>query len=81
MMTGRVAVVRAILGIMASVVGLGGCTAANQQQAATTQELQRRYLCLQTAQKPGCGIVGDIRKVRPSALKMSRCVFECLGEI
>jgi hypothetical protein len=32
-----------------SVVVLGGCTAANQQQAASTQEPQR----LQTAQKPG----------------------------
>ena len=43
---------RALLMVMASGVVLGGCT-ANQQQAARTQEPQRRYLCLQTAQKPG----------------------------
>ena len=43
---------RALLTVIASVVALGGCT-ANQQQAASTQEPQRRYLCLQTAQKPG----------------------------
>jgi hypothetical protein len=51
--TRRATVVRALLTLMASVVVLGGCTAANQQQAASTQETQRRYLCLQTAQKPG----------------------------
>jgi hypothetical protein len=38
---------------MAIAVTLGGCTAANQQQAASTQKEQRRYLCVQTAQKPG----------------------------
>jgi hypothetical protein len=43
---------RALLTVMASVVALSGCT-ANQQQTASTQEPQRRYLCLQTAQKPG----------------------------
>ena len=42
---------RALLTVMASAVALGGC-AANQQQVATTQEPQHRYLCLQTAQKP-----------------------------
>jgi len=39
--------------VMASVVVLRGCTAANPQQAASTQEPQRRYLCLQSAQKLG----------------------------
>ena len=43
---------RALLTVMASVVALSGCT-ANQQQTASTQEPQRRYLCLQTAQMPG----------------------------
>ena len=43
---------RALLMVMASGVVLGGCT-ANQQQAASTQEPQRRYLCLQSAQKLG----------------------------
>jgi hypothetical protein len=43
--------VRAFLAVMASVVTLGGCTA--NQQTAATQEPQHRYLCLQTAQKPG----------------------------
>ena len=43
---------RALLTVMASVVALCGCT-ANQQQTASPQEPQRRYLCLQNAQKPG----------------------------
>jgi len=50
---GRAKAVRSFLAVMASVVALGGCTAANQQTAASTQEPQHRYLCLQTAQKPG----------------------------
>jgi len=47
--------VRAILAVMAIAVALGGCTAANQQQAASTQEPEHRYLCLQTARKLGGG--------------------------
>ena len=47
----RTKAVRAFLAVMAIAVVLGGCTAANQQQAASTQEPQRRYLCLQTARK------------------------------
>jgi hypothetical protein len=50
---------------------LGTCTAANRQQAATSQEPQRRYLCLQTAAAtmsrylPRVWHRGDIKKVRP----------------
>jgi hypothetical protein len=111
--------VRALLTVMASVVALSGCTAS--QQPTATQEPQRRYLCLQTAQKPGgydeqvfatcmaswgyekgealpsplghlgreadlaCGLLrphslGAGQPGTISTLKMSRCVFECLGE-
>jgi hypothetical protein len=38
---------------MAIAVALSGCTAANEQQAASTREQQDRYFCLQTARKPG----------------------------
>jgi hypothetical protein len=47
--------VRVFLTVMASVIALSGCTATNQQQAATAHEPEARYLCLQTARKPGGG--------------------------
>ena len=43
---------RALLTVMASAAALCGCT-ANQQHTASPQEPQRRYLCLQNAQKLG----------------------------
>jgi hypothetical protein len=45
----------AFLAIMTIAVALGGCAAANKQQAASTQEAQHRYLCLQNAWQPGGG--------------------------